>query len=125
MKVLKKLIFVIFLMFSFETAFSQTTDTLFFYPNPFTTSGTIHFSIVQTDTISLRVFDVVGRTIRTYFQSTILPSGSYNINVLGDSLKAGVYIIRLDIGKAKRLSVKALKGISTNSIAKTNDKKSS
>jgi hypothetical protein len=71
---------------------------------------------VQSDTITLRVFNTVGQTVRTFFQSTILPSGSYNITFLGDSLVDGMYFIRLDIGSTITLTKKAIKGGSTSGI---------
>jgi len=117
MKQIKRLIIITLLTFCFVTTFSQTTDSLSVFPNPFSSSATIHFEIVQSDTISLRVFNAVGQTERTFFQSTILPSGSYNINLLGDSLVDGIYFIRLDIGSTKSLIKKAVKNSSTSSIA--------
>ena len=115
MEKIKRLIIITFLTFCFEITFSQTTDSLSVFPNPFSISTTIHFDIVQNDTITLRVFNNVGQIVRTIFQSTILPSGSYNINLLGDSLVEGIYFVILDIGSAKRLTKKAIKSISTSS----------
>jgi hypothetical protein len=46
-----------------------------------------------------------------------LPSGSYNINLLGDSLIDGLYIIRLDIGSTKTITKTAVKNNSTSSIS--------
>jgi hypothetical protein len=119
MKNINRLLFVTLLTFCFGTTFSQTVDSLSVFPNPFSVSTTIHFDIVQTDTITLRVFNVVGQTKATFFNSTILPSGSYNINLLGDSLADGIYFIRLDIGSAKTLTKKAIKSGSTSGIADT------
>ncbi|OJV27941.1 MAG: hypothetical protein BGO32_01950 [Bacteroidetes bacterium 37-13] len=69
---------------------------------------------MQSDTITLRVFNLLGQNVRTYFQTTILPSGSYNINFQGDSLQDGVYIVRLDIGSTKSITKKAVKSGSTS-----------
>ena len=117
MKKIKVLIFVSLFTFYFGKTFSQAVDSLGVFPNPFATSATIHFEIVQSDTITLRVFNTFGQTISTFFQSTILPSGSYNINLLGDSLIDGLYIIRLDIGSTKTITKTAVKNNSTSSIS--------
>lgn len=114
MKKIKRLLFVTLLTIYLGTAFSQTVDSLSIFPNPFATSTTIHFDIVQSDTITLRVFNTFGQTVRTFFQSTILPSGSYNINLLGDSLADGIYFVRLDIGSTNFLIKKAIKSSSTS-----------
>lgn len=120
MKQIKRLLLIILLTISFGTTFSQTIDSLSVFPNPFATSTTIHFDIVQSDTITLRVFNPLGQTVRTFFQSTVLPSGSYNINFVGDSLAKGVYFVRLDIGSTKSLIKKAVKNGSVAIIENNN-----
>lgn len=116
MKKIKRLLFVTLLTFCFGTSFSQTVDSLSVFPNPFATSTTIHFDIVQSDTITLRVFNQLGQIVRTFFQSTALPSGSYNINFHGDSLAYGIYLVRLDIGATKTIIKKAVRNGSTSGI---------
>jgi len=116
MKKINRLLFVTLLTLCFGTSFSQTVDSLNVFPNPFASSTTIHFDIVQSDTITLRVFNPLGQTVRTFFQSTILPSGSYNINFVGDSLADGIYFIRLDIGSTKSITKKAIKSGSTSIV---------
>lgn len=116
MKKIQRLLLATLLTLCSVTTFSQTADSLSVFPNPFVSSTTIHFDIVESDTISLRVFNAVGQTVRTFYQSTILPSGSYNINFLGDSLADGVYFVRLDIGSTKALNKKAVKSGSTSII---------
>ena len=113
MQQIKRLILVILLTFCFGTTFSQTVDSLSVFPNPFATSTSIHFDIAQSDTITLRVFNPLGQTVRTFFQLTVLPSGSYNINLIGDSLADGIYFVRIDIGSTKSLTKKAIKSGST------------
>jgi hypothetical protein len=95
--------------FCFGIIYSQTTDSLSVYPNPFEHVATIHFEIVESDTITLEVFNSSGLSVKTFFQSTVLPSGSYNINLFGDGLVAGVYFVRLDIGSTKRITKSVIK----------------
>ncbi len=104
------------LLFCFGTTFSQTTDSLSVSPNPFSSSTVIHFEIVQTDTITLQVLTMSAQVVETYFQSTVLPSGHYNINLIGDSLSDGMYLVHLEIGSSKSLNVKVVKKSSTISI---------
>jgi len=109
MKKIKRLLLLLLLTFCVGTTFSQTADSLSVYPNPFSSSATIYFNISQSDSITLRVYNLLGQVVKTYFQSTILPNGSYNINLLGDSLVDGAYLVRLDIGSTKKLIKKAIK----------------
>ena len=109
MKKAKQLLLSVLLTLSVGTGFSQSLDSLNVFPNPFSVSTNIHFDIVQSDTITLKVFNVFGQTIRIYYQSAILPGGSYDIDFSGDSLGDGIYFVRLDIGSTKFLTKKAIK----------------
>jgi len=117
MKNIKRKFLVTLLTFCCGTTFSQTADSLSVFPNPFSSAATINFNIVQSDTITLRVFNALGQTVKTFFQSTILQSGSYNINLPGDSLVDGIYFIRLDIGSTKNKNRKVLKSSSISGIS--------
>jgi len=117
MKIIERLIFLTLLTFSFGSTYSQTAANLSVLPNPFRISSTIHFEIMQADTISLRVLELSGKIVQTYFNSTILPGGSYNINLLGDSLSDGIYFIVLSTGTTKNIAIKASKNSSTTGIS--------
>ena len=116
MKNIKRQILIALMTLCFGTTFSQTADSLSVFPNPFDNAAIIHFDIIQSDTITLRVFSATGQMVKTLFQSTILPSGSYNINLLGDSLVVGVYFVRLDIGSTKNMTETVIKIDSTTGI---------
>jgi hypothetical protein len=109
LKKIKPLILITLLTITCRPTFSQTVDSLTIYPNPFNSATTIHFDLVQTDTITLQVFNPLGQTVRTFYQSTVLPSGSYHMNLNGDSLIEGVYFIKLYIGSTKSIVKKAVK----------------
>jgi Secretion system C-terminal sorting domain len=116
----KQILLAVLMMLCVGTSFSQTQDSLSVFPNPFSVSTNIHFDIVNSDTLTLRVFSVFGQAVRTYYQSTILPAGSYDINFAGDSLGDGVYFVILDIGSTKKLTRKAIK---TGTSARLDDVK--
>lgn len=113
MKKINKLFFIILFTFYFGTTFSQALDSLEVFPNPFESSTTIYFDIAKSDTITLRVTNRLGQTIMSFFQSTFLPSGSYNVNFLGDTLADGLYFAILNIGSTKTLYKRVFKANST------------
>ena len=86
------------------SSFSTNHDSLYLSPNPFDSITIIHFNIVHNDTITLQVYDRWGNAIRTYFQNTFLPSGSYAINFIADSLPYTTYIVALSINSTSHLS---------------------
>ena len=101
------------------SGFSTNSDTLYVSPNPFDSITVIHFDIFQNDTISLDIYNMVGKNVRTYFQNAVLPSGSYLINFLSDTLPNSLYFVVLKINSTKTLSAKAIKttlGINENEI---------
>lgn len=103
------------------SSFSTNHDSLYISPNPFDSITIIHFNIVENDTITLQVYNRWGEVIRTYFQNTFLPSGSYSINFIADSLPNGTYLVGLFINSTKHLVAQATKsvvGINENEIVK-------
>lgn len=115
---LKLKYFLILFTFTFlgVKSHAQTVDSLNVFPNPFSSTATIHFDLAESDTITLRVFNMLGSNLITYFQATPLPSGSYNINLMGDTLANGVYLVRLDIGSDKTITKKVIKNTATAGI---------
>jgi hypothetical protein len=54
------------------------------YPNPFNPVTTIEYSIPQTTRVSLRIYDVNGREIRTLLVNRITTAGNYRVNWNGN-----------------------------------------
>ena len=70
------------------------------YPNPFNPSTTITFRILNPKTkthVTLKVFDVLGREVRTLVND-VLASGFKSVEFDGNDLSSGVYFYRLTAG---------------------------
>ncbi|MDD3557075.1 MAG: T9SS type A sorting domain-containing protein [Melioribacteraceae bacterium] len=67
------------------------------YPNPFNPSTTIRFQVPQNESVSLKVFDVLGREVATLLNDN-LSAGSYEVNFDASNLAAGMYVYRLQAG---------------------------
>jgi len=67
------------------------------YPNPFNPTTTIRYSIPFTSKVSLRVFDVLGREVRTLVNSIQTP-GQYTVLLNAQNLASGVYFYRMNAG---------------------------
>ena len=68
------------------------------YPNPFNPSTTIIYQLAQTGRASLKIYDVLGRTVAT-LSDGIQPAGQYRIVLNGGSLASGIYFYRLTTDK--------------------------
>jgi hypothetical protein len=64
------------------------------YPNPFNPTTNIHFAIPKEGDVSLKIYDVTGRLVQTYFDGT-MKAGLYNAEVDASNLASGVYFYTL------------------------------
>jgi hypothetical protein len=73
------------------------------YPNPFNPSTTISFQLAAQEQVSLSVFDVAGRRIRSLVSGEVLGAGPHTAvwngrNDQGSPVASGVYYYRLQAG---------------------------
>jgi hypothetical protein len=67
------------------------------YPNPFNLSTSIRFYITKTEKVSLRIYDVLGRKIKTIMDQVLVPD-MYIIDFDGRNLASGIYYYQLQAG---------------------------
>ena len=65
------------------------------YPNPFNPVTKINFDIPKQGLVSLRIYDILGREVRTLVNEFKAP-GSYSVDFNGADLSSGVYFYRLE-----------------------------
>ncbi len=68
------------------------------YPNPFNPSTSIRFSLPTSGLVTLKVYDVLGREVRTLVNEN-LHAGSYETTFDATGLASGVYFYRLQSGE--------------------------
>ncbi|NOZ62630.1 MAG: T9SS type A sorting domain-containing protein [Calditrichaeota bacterium] len=64
------------------------------YPNPFNPTTTIQFELPALSFVNLKIFDAMGREIRTLLREK-LPAGQHRIVIDAEDLPSGVYFYRL------------------------------
>ena len=64
------------------------------YPNPFNPTTTIEFALPKKSTVTLKLFDILGREIATLVDAE-LESGVHKINFDGKDLASGIYFYRI------------------------------
>jgi hypothetical protein len=67
------------------------------YPNPFNPSTTISYTLGQAGRVSLKVYDLLGRSVAT-IQDQVVASGSHRVSFDASVLPSGVYVYRLQTG---------------------------
>jgi hypothetical protein len=67
------------------------------YPNPFNPTTKIQFTIVDRQLTIVKVYDVLGRDVKTLVNE-VKPPGSYTVQFDGSGLSSGLYFYRLQAG---------------------------
>jgi hypothetical protein len=67
------------------------------YPNPFNPSTTISYQLPANSFVSLKIFDVLGREIKTLVQEQ-QNAGNHSVRFNGTNIPSGVYFYRLQAG---------------------------
>lgn len=70
-------------------------------PNPLNPSGVLNFRTETSGPVSVRMFDINGRLVRTLLQNEFLSAGSHGVAIdgrdsRGSGLSSGVYFYRVD-----------------------------
>ncbi|MGD8777654.1 MAG: T9SS type A sorting domain-containing protein [Ignavibacteria bacterium] len=68
------------------------------YPNPFNPTTTINYQIPETGNVTLKVYDVLGREVKTLVNET-QKAGIYEVGFNASNLASGIYIYRLQAGE--------------------------
>ena len=68
------------------------------YPNPFNPVTNLEFGISELGFVSLKVYDVLGKVVRTLVNEN-KSAGYYNVEFDGIDLPSGVYFYRLEAGE--------------------------
>jgi hypothetical protein len=74
-------------------------------PNPFTTTANISFSIVGAEPVSVSIYNISGRLVKTIVDHEFLSAGNHSVqwngvDYRGSSVTPGVYFCRLNTGGA-------------------------
>ena len=68
------------------------------YPNPFNPSTTITFNVLRRSSVSLKVFDVLGRHVETLLDKEEFDAGNYTRHWNAAGVAGGVYFARFENG---------------------------
>jgi len=78
------------------------------YPNPFNPSTIIEFTVDQTSSASLKVYDMLGREVATVFTGTVNAGIIYRVPFNGSALSSGAYLYKLETCSLKSNELKTI-----------------
>ena len=67
------------------------------YPNPFNPSTMISFDLIESDMVSLNIFDLTGRQVASLVNKAMIP-GTHQIPWNPSQVSSGVYLVKLIVG---------------------------
>jgi hypothetical protein len=67
------------------------------YPNPFNASTTITFTLPDARSVTLKVYDLLGREVQTLVNEETI-DGSHNVTFDGTNFPSAIYFYRLEAG---------------------------
>ncbi|MCX6174130.1 MAG: T9SS type A sorting domain-containing protein [Ignavibacteriales bacterium] len=71
------------------------------YPNPFNPSSTISFAIPKSSHVSIKVYDLLGKEMKTLVDKELL-AGNHEISFNGSVLPSGIYFYKIRAGDFTR-----------------------
>jgi hypothetical protein len=72
------------------------TSTINVTPNPFSSHTTVRYSLSAESPVSLNLYDISGRLIKTLVNEHKNP-GNYQLTLNANNLPAGVYFLSLEV----------------------------
>ncbi len=68
------------------------------YPNPFNPSTVIAFELPGEHTVTIRLYDALGRQVATLITGESLSAGRHQVEFDASSLSSGIYVYRVELG---------------------------
>ena len=74
------------------------------YPNPFTASTHLSFTLARPGRVTLRILDVLGRVVAVPLEEELLLSGAHEVLWQARGLASGLYLAHLSTEGRQRVS---------------------
>jgi alkaline phosphatase len=71
------------------------------YPNPFNPTTTISFNLRKTANVSLKVYDITGKLVKTLVNNEKIQVGVKSIKMNASDLSSGIYFYSLDVDNTR------------------------
>ena len=69
------------------------------HPNPFNSKTTIVFNLPSANTVSIRIFDLLGREISVITDEKYYRAGTHSVQINSDLFSSGVYFYEVQSGE--------------------------
>jgi hypothetical protein len=76
------------------------------YPNPFDRAATLKMQLPQKATVTVEVYDVLGRKVQTAYSGEMRAGASQTVRINGSGLASGTYFYRATVEMGDSQKVK-------------------
>jgi 3',5'-cyclic-AMP phosphodiesterase len=73
------------------------------FPNPFNSTATIKFKMMDMDHLQIDIYSITGQHIKSIMNNQHLLPGEYSVPIQGDDMASGTYIIQLSTNKQRKI----------------------
>ena len=88
---------------------SSVLGTIESSPNPFTSDAEIRYTLNVPATLTVEVFDLLGKKVTTLVPSVMTTNGDYVLKLSGASLASGTYYVRFTVPEGEVRTLKLTK----------------
>lgn len=89
-------------LFTAITEAPEKSYPISIYPNPLTSTATLEYTLTQPETLTIRLLDLQGKTVKKFIENTMKEAGNHRQAItLPASLPAGSYLIVIESEKGK------------------------
>jgi hypothetical protein len=76
----------------------QSVSNFSIFPNPFSHSTSIKFNLLKSEKVSIKIFDLNGRLIKTLADNTF-EEGEHQVELNADEVNPGIYFLQIQTGQ--------------------------
>lgn len=71
------------------------------YPNPASQNANISFNIVENNTVTINIYDILGNLVSSLNKGNEFEKGNHTVNLNTSNLSSGIYTVSLEVNGAK------------------------
>lgn len=84
-----------------DGSYPTTPSLLQNYPNPFNPSTVVGFTLTHEAAVTITVYDVLGREVKTLTRDQTFTQGEHTLNLSANDLSSGMYFYKLTASSVK------------------------
>ncbi|MDP2388416.1 MAG: T9SS type A sorting domain-containing protein [Bacteroidota bacterium] len=81
---------------------NETVSSVKVYPNPAANNVSVKLNMVQTETVSVNIYDITGKNVATVYANELLNEGTHTLSVNTSTFDNGMYFVSITTNSTKQ-----------------------